>query len=71
MARGGKYKDAILLHCKKCGHTGKAVFEEDETPAHHPGTSGYDSRKLDGIDGPFRADANESFYCNDCGNKVR
>jgi hypothetical protein len=73
MSRGGKIPYRANLSCPKCGRTGIAVYEENESPPHHPGLHGYDDRKLLDIEGEFKAGStgyDPSIYCA-CGEKVR
>jgi hypothetical protein len=69
VAHGGKTKYKQDLRCR-CGAVGSVTWEEYETPPHHPGTTGYDYRKISSVDGPFRAEADSSIVCTNCGAEV-
>jgi hypothetical protein len=71
VAPGGKVQYQMQLACK-CGRSGVATYEENESPPHQTDTHGYDNRKLLDIEGDFRADSGDDppIYGRACGAKV-
>ena len=71
MAQGGKVQYQVQLTCK-CGQSGVATYEENESPPNQTYPDVYDNRKLLDIEGDFRADSGDDppIYCRACGAKV-
>jgi hypothetical protein len=70
MAQGGKIRYQVPLTCR-CGRSGVATYEENESPPHHAPSNGHDDRKLLDIEGEFTPGVGDdpSIYCV-CGAKV-